>query len=181
MPADTSNTHPDTAATQEPHSAKQRQLRAALGTFATGVTIVTTTDADGLPVGVTASSFNSVSLDPPLILWSLAKSSLSYAAFAASGHFAVHVLADDQADLSARFARSQSDKWEGLEWRKGEEGSPLLNECLSLFECRTHAQYDGGDHVIFVGEVVGFEAHDKDPLLFHAGRYAQIGASGEDS
>ena len=165
----------------DPHGEQQRAFRKALGSFATGVTIVTTIDNSpnsgaqkngGDPIGVTASSFNSVSLDPPLILWSLAKSSLSYEAFAHSGHFAVHVLAEDQSELSSRFARSQTDKWDGLDWREGTLGSPLLRDFLALFECRAHAQYDGGDHVIMLGEVVNFEMRDNAPLLFHSGAYA---------
>ncbi len=165
----------------DPHSKQQRAFRKALGSFATGVTIVTTMDTSskggatenaGDPIGLTASSFNSVSLDPPLILWSLAKSSLSYQAFTQSGHFAVHVLAEDQSELSSRFARSQTDKWDGLDWHAGTLGSPLLSEFLALFECRAHAQYDGGDHVILLGEVVNFEMRDAAPLLFHSGAYA---------
>ncbi|MEO9461544.1 MAG: flavin reductase family protein [Marinomonas sp.] len=156
----------------DPHGAKQRAFRKALGSFATGVTIVTTMGHTDEPIGVTASSFNSVSLDPPLILWSLAKSSLSYQAFSESGHFAVHVLAENQSELSSRFAQSKSNKWDGLDWHAGQLGSPLLGEFLALFECRTHAQYDGGDHVIMLGEVVNFELRDHAPLLFHSGAYA---------
>ncbi len=150
-----------------------RAFRDALGAFATGVTIATTTDAGGDPVGMTASSFNSVSLDPPLVLWSLAKSAQSRAAFTGSGHFAVHVLAASQQDLSDRFARSGTDKFAGLAWQKGALGSPVLADFAARFECRTRHEYEGGDHVILVGEVVAFEAHDVPPLLFHAGGYAR--------
>lgn len=150
------------------------EFRNALGSFATGVTIATTTDENGAPVGVTASSFNSVSLDPPLVLWSLSKDSLSRPAFTQSGHFAIHVLAADQTALSDRFARSQSDKWDGLPWHTGALGSPLLDEHAAVFECKTRHEYDGGDHVILVGEVVEFEMHGKTPLLFHAGQYAGV-------
>jgi len=148
-------------------------FRDALGAFATGVTIATTLDSDGRPVGVTASSFNSVSLDPPLVLWSLAKSSLSCGAFCDSGHFAVHVLTADQEELSNRFARSGDDKFGGIDWQKGELGSPRLPEFAALFECRTKHQYEGGDHIILVGEVVSHETRDAQPLLFHGGRYAE--------
>ncbi len=151
----------------------QRAFRAALGSFATGVTIATTLDKAGEPVGVTASSFNSVSLDPPLVLWSLAKDSFSRPAFAQSGHFAVHVLAASQEDLSNRFARSGEDKFAGVEWSEGRLGSPVLARYAALFECRTRHQYEGGDHIIMVGEVVDFEARDEAPLLFHGGRYAE--------
>ena len=151
----------------------QREFRDALGSFATGVTVATTMAADEQPVGVTASSFNSVSLDPPLVLWSLAKNSLSREAFSNSGHFAVHVLAASQRALSDRFARSGADKFDGIEWLRGELGSPVFPEFAARFECRTRHEYEGGDHVILVGEVVAFEAHDVAPLLFHAGSYAR--------
>lgn len=150
-----------------------RAFRDALGTFATGVTIVTTLDSAGDPVGVTASSFNSVSLDPPLILWSLAKDSLSHDAFCGSGHFAIHVLAASQEALSNRFARRGDDKFAETPWRKGTLGSPVFADFAALFECRTRHQYEGGDHVILVGEVVAHDARDAAPLLFHGGRYAE--------
>ncbi|MCP5395307.1 MAG: flavin reductase [Sphingomonadaceae bacterium] len=150
-----------------------RQFRAALGSFPTGVTIVTTLDNAGEPVGVTASSFNSVSLDPPLVLWSVAKSSKSLDAFCSSGHFAIHVLSAGQEDMSNRFARSGEDKFGGVDWRKGEAGSPVLGEYAALFECRTMHQYEGGDHVILVGEVLSFDQSEAPPLVFHGGRYAE--------
>ena len=149
-----------------------RAFRDALGAFATGVTIATTLDADGAPVGVTASSFNSVSVDPPLVLWSLARSARSLDAFCSSGHFAVHVLAAGQERLSNRFASQGDDKFAGLEWQPGTLGSPVLEDYAARFECRTRHLYEGGDHVILVGEVVEYLSHDVEPLLFHAGRYA---------
>ena len=152
---------------------RQRAFRNALSSFATGVTIATTKGAAGEPVGVTASSFNSVSLDPPLVLWSLAKQSHSFEAFSSSGHFAVHVLAANQEDLSNRFARSGQDKFGDLDWRDGLHGSPVLGEHAALFQCQTRNIYEGGDHVIIVGEVTVFEARNVSPLLFHAGRYAE--------
>ncbi|MEP2735558.1 MAG: flavin reductase family protein [Erythrobacter sp.] len=169
MPSDPTSENGAIEAASDP-----RAFRAALGSFATGVTIATTMDEDGEPIGVTASSFNSVSLDPPLVLWSLSKASLSRPAFIQSGHFAIHVLASDQSALSDRFARSQSNKWDGLAWHKGTLGSPLLDEHAAVFECKTRHEYDGGDHIILVGEVVEFEVHSKAPLLFHAGQYAQV-------
>ena len=135
-------------------------FRKALGSFATGVTIVTTC-ADGERFGVTANSFNSVSLDPPLVLWSLAKSAASHAAFAAAPGFAVHILAADQQDLSNRFARKGADKFAGLSLESGRAGVPLLAGCAARFECRTTYQYEGGDHIIFVGEVIDFSDSDK--------------------
>ncbi len=149
-----------------------RAFRDALGSFATGVTIVTARDAEGCDVGLTASSFNSVSLDPPMILWSLARSSQSMAAFRGAGHFAVHILAADQEALSNRFAKSGTDKFADIALERGTEGLALLTGCSARFECRTAYQYEGGDHIIFVGEVIGFEKQDRAPLLFHGGRYA---------
>lgn len=149
-------------------------FRKALGAFATGVTIATTLDQGGAPVGVTVSSFNSVSLAPPLVLWSLSKTSFSRPAFTASGHFAVHVLAADQSEFADRFARSKTEKWDGLDWHKGRKASPILSDCLAVFECITAHEYDGGDHIILVGEVVAFETSLRDPLIFHAGRYARL-------
>ncbi|MXO91443.1 flavin reductase [Pontixanthobacter aquaemixtae] len=149
------------------------EFRNALGSFATGVTIATTMGGDGQPVGVTASSFNSVSLDPPLVLWSLAKSSLSREAFCNSGHFAIHVLAASQEALSNLFARSGEDKFAAVDWSVGELGSPIFSHHAALFECRTRHQYEGGDHIILVGEVVSFDARDEAPLLFHGGRYVE--------
>lgn len=153
-----------------------RAFRDALGAFATGVTIVTTQGRDGRPVGVTASSFNAVSLDPPLVLWSLARSAKSHDDFCASDHFAIHVLAAHQDALSNRFARSGEDKFDGVEWRPGEGGVPILADHAAVFECRTRHRYDGGDHVILVGEVMTFARSDHAPLLFHAGRYAETRA-----
>lgn len=150
-----------------------QDFRKALGAFATGVTIATTKDAAGEPVGVTASSFNSVSVDPPLVLWSLAKTSHSHDAFCSSGHFAVHILSAEQEDLSNRFARSGEDKFGGMDWQDGTLGSPVFAEHAALFECKTRHQYEGGDHVIFVGEVISYEARDEAPLLFHGGSYAE--------
>jgi len=148
------------------------QFRNALGQFATGVTIVTTIDQSSNPVGVTASSFNSVSLDPPLVLWSLAKTAQSMPAYQNSGGFNVHVLASHQMDLSNQFARSSEDKFANLDWSSCEKGLPLLPEYAALFRCKTHFQYEGGDHIIFVGEVIDYKTHDLPVLVFHGGRYA---------
>ncbi len=148
------------------------QFRIALGQFATGVTIVTTIDGGANPVGVTASSFNSVSLDPPLVLWSLAKTSQSMPAYQNSGGFNVHVLASHQSDLSNQFARPSDNKFKGVEWGSCDQGFPLLPEYAALFRCKTHFQYEGGDHIIFVGEVIDYQTHDLPVLVFHGGRYA---------
>ena len=152
--------------------ARTRQFRAALGTFTTGVTIVTTRNPAGEDIGLTANSFNSVSLDPPMVLWSLARKSLSLPAFLESGYFAVHVLAASQEDLSVTFATRGADKFAGLAVTRGTGGIPLIPGCSALFQCRTAFNYEGGDHVIFVGEVQEFEHFNRTPLVFHSGRYA---------
>lgn len=151
-----------------------REFRQALGTFTTGVTIVTARTPEGHPVGVTANSFNSVSLDPPLVLWSLARKSQSLEAFETAGHWAVHILAHDQNDLSGRFARSVSgpEKFEGVQYEEGFGGAPLLSGCTARLQCRTANIYDGGDHIILVGEVIRFDRCDTPPLVFQRGGYA---------
>ncbi|MCW3838337.1 flavin reductase family protein [Sphingomonas canadensis] len=151
-----------------------REFRDALGRFATGVTIVTTVDAQGRRYGVTANSYNSVSLDPPLILWSLARSSGSFAAFEGARAFAVHVLGHDQQDLATRFAARGQDKFAGLDVIAGHGGVPLLTGCAAHFECETAERFEGGDHLIFLGRVVRFEQCDSDPLIFHSGRFARV-------
>lgn len=157
-----------------------KEFRNALGQFATGVTIVTTIEDTGKPIGVTASSFNSVSLDPPLVLWSLAKTARSMPAYQNSGGFNVHVLASHQDALSNQFARSSDDKFVDVEWTKCADGFPLLPECAALFRCKTTYQYEGGDHIIFVGEVIDFKRNELPPLLFHSGRYADKKSKSDD-
>lgn len=147
-------------------------FRRALGRFVTGVTVVTTRDAEGRPIGLTANSFNSVSLDPPLVLWSLARRSANLAAFEAASHFAVNILADDQTALSERFARPSEDRFAGLDWTEGLGGAPVLAGCAATFECRTESRHEGGDHVIFLGRVERFDHAERVPLAFHGGRYA---------
>lgn len=146
-------------------------LRTALGSFVTGVTVITTSDEAGVDYGVTANSFNSVSLEPPLVLWSLSKNSSSLPAFASAARFAIHILASDQVDLSARFARRDTNKFADLAFERGEHGVPLLNGCSARFICRPAYSYEGGDHVIFVGEVVEFNHREIAPLAFHGGDY----------
>ncbi|WP_284947072.1 flavin reductase [Acidisoma cladoniae] len=152
-------------------SDKTRQFRNALGSFATGVTIITTRSPDGRDVGVTANSFNSVSLDPPMILWSLGKNSSSLDAFMAAEHFAVHVLAMDQEALSGKFARSSDTKFDGVTVERGAGGIPLIPGCAARFQCRTAYRHEGGDHMILVGEVDEFDHDGHAPLAFHGGRY----------
>ena len=148
----------------QPPSFSTQEFRAALGMFATGVTIVTARDADGAPVGLTANSFNSVSLAPPLVLWSLWRGAGSMQAFARGSHYAINILAADQHDLAERFA--------GLAWREGAGGAPLLEGAAAVFECFNRSRYEEGDHVIFVGEVEHCARREgAKPLLFHGGRY----------
>ncbi len=147
-------------------------FRQALGSFATGVTIITTRTAEGEPLGLTVNSFNSVSLNPPMVLWSLAETYKGYESFKRAEHWAVHVLAADQEALSNRFAGKVEDKFANLEVEEGINGTPLLLGCAARFQCRTAFQYEGGDHLIFVGEVEDFEKADSAPLVFHGGRYA---------
>jgi 3-hydroxy-9,10-secoandrosta-1,3,5(10)-triene-9,17-dione monooxygenase reductase component len=161
-----------TRAQDDPAGFDTREFRSALGAFATGVTLVTTRNDDGEPVGLTASSFNSVSLDPPLVLWSLARRSSTLHAFSQAQHWAVHILASDQEALSSRFGSRGTDKFRGLEIDCGVGDVPLLSGCTARFQCRTTFQYDGGDHIIFVGEVLAFDRSDLPPLLFHGGNYA---------
>lgn len=148
-----------------------RQLRKVLGTFVTGVTVVTTRDAAGVAHGATANSFSSVSLDPPLVLWSQALTSRSYPAFHASDHFAVNILADDQVDISNHFAKSQDDKFRDIEHSDGVGRVPVLAGTAAHFECLKVAEYPGGDHVVYLGRIEGFSQSHRRPLAFGGGRY----------
>ncbi len=148
-------------------------FRHALGHFATGVTIVTTRDENGEYVGVTANSFNSVSMDPPLVLWSLDKRAHSLKTYETAEHFVVNVLAADQVSLSKRFATSGAiDKFQGVSCTEGVGGAPILAGCAAYFQCKKSFTYEGGDHLILVGEVVTFEASGRSSLVFHKGSYA---------
>jgi 3-hydroxy-9,10-secoandrosta-1,3,5(10)-triene-9,17-dione monooxygenase reductase component len=149
-------------------------FRKALGTFATGVTVVTARGPDGRDVGVTANSFNSVSLDPPLVLWSLNRSSTSLRAFTECVGFAVHILAAHQQALSDRFAARVPDRFQGLRFERGIGGAPLLADCAAQFQCRLAFRYDGGDHEIIVGEVVALAHASVPPLVYYGGRYGAI-------
>lgn len=151
-----------------------RSLRDALGEFATGVAVVTARGADGAPVGVTINSFASVSLEPPLVLWSLGLSSPSRAVFEACSHYAVNILAADQVELSQRFSQSIEDRFAGLALKVGAGDTPLLDGCSAWFECRNEIRYPGGDHVILVGYVENFRRETKPPLVFHGGRYREL-------
>ncbi|WP_166970045.1 flavin reductase [Brevibacterium atlanticum] len=150
-----------------------RDFRTALGQFATGVTVITTRTADGRKVGMTANSFTSVSMDPPLVLWCPGKHVPSLADFESSTHFAINVLASDQHALSRQFATPAPDKFAGVEIIEGAAGLPVLAGTVASFQCRTVARHDAGDHVIYIGEVEQY-AHDRaEPLVFHSGAYRE--------
>ena len=150
----------------------KRQLRNVLGTFTTGVTIVTTRTADGKAHGVTANSFSSVSLDPPLVLWSQALTSKSHSAFMDGEHFVVNILADDQVEVSNHFAKSQEDKFAGIPHEDGLGGAPVIGGSAAHLECVKVATYPGGDHVVYIGRVERVGQSHRRPLAFSAGRYA---------
>jgi flavin reductase (DIM6/NTAB) family NADH-FMN oxidoreductase RutF len=150
-------------------------LRSALGRYTTGVTIISCLDAVGAPVGLTANSFNALSLDPPLVLWSLRVASPSVETFVTARHFAVNVLAESQVELSRRFASRTEDKFaEGL-WSAGAGGAPVLAGCAAVFECATHSHQTVGDHVLFVGRVLRLCEAPVPPLLFQGGHYRMLG------
>jgi flavin reductase (DIM6/NTAB) family NADH-FMN oxidoreductase RutF len=154
-----------------PAAFDERQFRDALAQFATGVTIVCARADAQRFVGFTANSFNSVSLDPPLVLWSLARRSPSLAAFEAAERYAVNVLSLGQVDLARRFSRPHADRFAEVSYRLGWSEAPLIDGCVAWIECRHHARHRAGDHVVFIGEVVTVERARGNPLVFHHGRY----------
>lgn len=155
-----------------PPSFSPQEFRTVLGTFATGVTIVTARSAGGELIGLTANSFNSVSLDPPLVLWSLARAAGSMPVLSAGSHYAINILAADQKALAERFATKGAERWGGVAFTQGLSGAPILAGVVASFECFNRSQYEEGDHVIFVGEVERCHHRpDASPLLFHGGRF----------
>jgi flavin reductase (DIM6/NTAB) family NADH-FMN oxidoreductase RutF len=152
-----------------PNAANARIFRDALGRFATGVTLVTITGPEG-PLGFTANSFSSLSLDPPLVLWSPAKSSQRYPHFAAAEHYAIHILGQAQSDWPARFARGGAG-FDGLDWHLNAEGVPILPQAIARFDCTRHATHDGGDHLIIVGHVLRLALEEGEPLVFAKGKF----------
>lgn len=155
-----------------------RSLRSAFGCFATGITVVTTVDGEGALYGVTANSFTSLSLDPPLVLFCLDYKSTSFGAFKTGTHFAVNVLREDQEALSVRFAQSNPDKWNGMAYETWKTGCPIFSGCIANLECDIESVFEGGDHVIVVGNVqrVIYDQGSGRPLLFYKGRYQSIAA-----
>lgn len=152
-----------------------KALRQVLGRFATGVTIVTCLDEQGARLGLTANSFNALSLDPPLVLWSLRQASPSVQAFRAARHFAVNILAESQVELSRRFASRVPDKFAEGGWSDGAGGAPVLSGAAAVLECETAQIHDAGDHVLFIGRVVQLADLATPPLLFHGGHYHMLG------
>ena len=146
-------------------------FRAALSQFATGVTVITTRLADDGFLGLTASSFNSVSLTPPLVLWSLANGANSMPVFSGNSHYVINVLAADQAALAERFSRRLENRFEGVDFTLSRSGLPILTGAAAWFECHNRSRYPEGDHVIFVGEVEQCDVSPKPPLIFHGGRF----------
>ena len=154
-------------------------FRACLGQFATGVTVVTCRANDGHPCGITANSFSSVSLEPPLILWNIAKSSNSLQAYLDAKHFAVNVLTEAQEELAVHFARADHTLFENVGFSDSDAGVPLLPDCAAIFECSTYATYDAGDHFIILGQVERMSWQQARPLLFFRGHYRRLAQDGD--
>jgi len=148
-----------------------RKLRNALGKFATGVAVVTTLDRSDAPIGVTVNSFSSVSLDPPLVLWSLTNISPNLSIFRVAEHFVINILASDQQDVSNQFARPVEDRFANIPCTMGVGGIPVLDGTLASFECKNAKSMEGGDHTVFFGEVIDYTEADRSPLLFFSGKY----------
>lgn len=158
----------------------QRAFRDAMGCFATGVTVISTTTDDGRAVGVTVNSFSSVSLDPPLVLFCIDRKATNLTTFQNAGGFAINVLRDDQHQLSNGFAGKGDTMFENIEYEKSDLGSPLLPDTIACFECETETTHDGGDHVIFIGRVKRIQQNgDGAPLLYFKGRYAAVAPASE--
>jgi flavin reductase (DIM6/NTAB) family NADH-FMN oxidoreductase RutF len=156
-----------------------KTFRQALGAFPTGVTIVSTLQADGQPRGFTANSFTSVSLDPPLVLVCIGKTASSYPVFSVAPHFSVSVLAENQKDVSSLFASKSPDKFSSTNWHHGPAGSPVIQGAAAWFDCRQHQLVDAGDHIILIGEVVGFNHSPASPLGYCRGAYLSFSLSQE--
>jgi flavin reductase (DIM6/NTAB) family NADH-FMN oxidoreductase RutF len=155
-----------------PPNFSKAEFRTALGMFATGVTIVTARTADGLLVGLTANSFNSVSLAPPLVLWSLSQTAASMTAFSTGSHYAINILSAEQQELARQFSTKGVDRFAGVAFTAGLSGAPLLDGAAATFECFNRSRYEEGDHVIFVGEVERCQHRvGASPLLYHGGKF----------
>ena len=153
-----------------------RELRDAFGQFATGVTVVTTRTGEG-PLGITANSFSSVSLDPPLVLWLPAKSSSRFGPFTTTRRFAIHIMGQAQHRVTSAFVK-EGDIFRDLNWTEAEDGTPLIDDCLARFHCATEAVHDAGDHAIVLGRVLDAEHRKGEPLIFQSGRYGGFHSQG---
>jgi len=151
-----------------------REIRHVMGHFATGVTIITTKDKTGAPNGITANAFASLSLDPPLVLVCIDNKANCYNCFEESKVFAVNLLGEHQEHISTRFATKGAEKFEGIGWRAGYEGLPLLDEAIGYIQCRVAETYEGGDHTIYLGSIIAAEARGERPLLFFKGKYCRL-------
>lgn len=151
-----------------------RNFRNALGMFATGITVVTMRTPTGELIGLTVNSFNSVSLDPPLVVWSLSNNLPSLKLFEECEYYAINVLAADQEAVSQRFASRMGDRFAGLGFDHGLGGAPLLHGCCARFECRNTTRHAGGDHVVFISEVVRFDRTPSEPLIYFGGSYRHL-------
>lgn len=151
-----------------------RALRNALGNFATGITVVTAIDSNGNPQGMTANSFSSVSLEPPLVLWCVGRDSRLFELFENVDHFAVNILHSGQESISQLFAGPEGDKFGQLPWHTGLNNLPLLDDCDCYFQCAVEHRYPGGDHTIIVGRVLDFASTPLSPLIFQGGQYQSL-------
>ena len=150
------------------------KFRQRLGRFATGVTVGSGRDQDFEPCGITANSFSSVSLEPPLVLWNIAKVSNSLGAYLNAEHFAINILSSQQQSLAAHFAKSENGLFDDIGCKDSQHSVPILSDTLAHLECRTHAVHDCGDHHIIVGEVIDFRLSDNEPLIFYGGNYTGV-------
>jgi flavin reductase (DIM6/NTAB) family NADH-FMN oxidoreductase RutF len=164
----------NTSGCEPPKAFDPRDFRNALGTFPTGVTVVTTLSPEGAPIGLTCNSFSSVSLSPALVLWSLSLRSPNLANFLQAPNFAINILAADQRDISQRFAQSIANKFEGVRCTQGQLGLPLVADAAAQLECRNETRYYSGDHVIFIGRVLHYSYRRCAPLVFCSGQYASL-------
>jgi flavin reductase (DIM6/NTAB) family NADH-FMN oxidoreductase RutF len=151
------------------------EFRKACSRYATGIAVATVEGPDGKPHGLTVNSLTSVSIEPPLLLVCIAKTATAYTAFQAARGFAINILREEQIDLSQHFAASKEERFEGLAWRFGLYGAPVLDGVLAVAECAMHTSFDGGDHTIFIGLVEHAEAHEGAPLLYFASAYRRLG------
>ncbi len=153
---------------------ENHELRNAFGSFATGITVITTLDGEKTPQGMTANSFSTVSLEPPLVSWCVGQESRLFDLFQQADHFAVNILSGNQKSTSELFASSHNDKFSQASWHSGAHGLPLLDGCASQFTCATEHLYSGGDHIIIVGRVLDFSNNNISPLIFHGGKYQKL-------